>query len=109
MLFCPKHYFIFVISKQEQHIHILLEILGKFHVRSIFIGATDKKLWQLQFTVARVVIINKTACNKFKHGKGQHFINLCAKRRNFHVEHFVIRATVKKLSHKALTVASSCN
>src|SRR3954469_26058534 len=29
---CPISYFIFVISKQEQHIHILHEILVKLHI-----------------------------------------------------------------------------
>ena len=40
----PNHIFIFVIIKQEQHIHDLHEILGKLHIRNIFIGATVEKL-----------------------------------------------------------------
>src|ERR1041384_7799805 len=85
--FClPLNIFYYFISNQEQHNHIIHEILVKLHVRSIFIGAIDKKLWQLQFTVARVVIINKTACNKLTHGNKQHFIILRKKRSNLHVE-----------------------
>ena len=60
--FClPLNIFYYFISNQEQHNHIIHEILVKLHVRSIFIGAADKKLWQLQFTVATIVISSKAA------------------------------------------------
>ena len=48
----PKQYFIFVISKQEQHNHSLHTILGKLHIRNILIGVTDKKLLIKVVTVA---------------------------------------------------------
>ena len=54
--------FIFVISKQEQHFHILHEILGKLHIRNIFIGATDKKIRHVEVTVANSVNSSQAAC-----------------------------------------------
>ena len=44
VLFCPKPYFIIFISKQEQHIHDLHEILVKLHVKNTPNGATVKKI-----------------------------------------------------------------
>ena len=64
VLFYPKQYFNILFSKQEQHKHNLHAILVKLHIRNIFIGATVKKLWQLQLTVADSVNSRQTTCKK---------------------------------------------
>ena len=63
-MFCPKPYFIFVISKQEQHIHVLHEILVKLHIRNILFGVTIKKLSDKPSTVARKVNRSKATCKQ---------------------------------------------